>query len=77
MKKQQLKKLIKQKELELKKLHLHRSSNVVLDELYNSLILEKAVLKKDLEILERNPFIDNIKKIFSKKEKLICDYFKS
>ena len=77
MKKQQLKKLIKQKELELKKLHLHRSSNVVLDELYNSLILEKAVLKKDLELLERNPFIDNIKKIFSKKEKLICDYFKS
>lgn len=77
MKKNQLKKLIHQKELEIKKLHLHQTSNLIIDELYNSLILEKAILKKELEALERNKFLEKVKQLFSKKEKLICDYFKS
>ena len=41
-----------------------------------TLILEKAILKKELEELEKNPIAEKFKKIFPKKEKLICDYFK-
>lgn len=72
-----LKKQILQKELQIKKLHLHQSTSDVCAQLYNSLILEKAILKKELAELERNPFVEGIKKAFSKREKLICDYFKS
>ncbi len=76
MKKHLLKKQIYQKELQIKKMHLHRSSSDVCDQLYNTLILEKAILKKELEKLEKNPLLEKIKKVFPKKEKLICDYFK-
>ena len=74
--KQQLKKQIQQKELQIKKLSMHLSSSEICGELYNTLILEKAVLKKKLENLNKNIFMENIKKAF-RKEKLICDYFKS
>lgn len=78
MKKQSIiKKQILQKELQIKKLHLHQSTSDVCAQLYNTLILEKAILKKELEELEKNPLIEKLKKTFSKKEKLICDYFKS
>ena len=78
MKKQSiLKKQILQKELQIKKLHLHQSTSDVCAQLYNTLILEKAILKKELEELEKNPLIEKLKKAFTKKEKLICDYFKS
>ena len=75
--KNQLKKQIHLKELQIKKLHLHQSSSDVFNQLYNTLILEKAILKKELENLEKNPIVEKVKKVFSKKEKLICDYFKS
>lgn len=74
--KQQIKKQIQQKELQIKKLSLHLNSSDVCNELYNTLILEKAILKKDLENLSRNHIIEGVKKAF-RKEKLICDYFKS
>ena len=74
--KQQLKKQIQQKELQIKKLRLHQNSSDVCNQLYNTLILEKAILKKELENLNKNPIIEGIKKTFSKREKLICDYFK-
>ena len=74
--KQQLKKQIQQKELQIKKLSIHQTASDVCNELYNKLILEKAILKKDLEKLNKNPLFENIKKNF-RKEKLICDYFKS
>ena len=74
-KKQLLKKRIKEKELQIKKLHLHQSSSEVCEQLYNTMILEKAILKKELENIEKNPFIEVIKKVLPKKEKLICDYF--
>ena len=75
--KQQLKKQILHKELQLKKLHLHRSSSEVCDQLCNTLILEKAILKKELENLEKNPLIEAVKRVIPRREKLICDYFKS
>ena len=76
MKKHQLKKQIQHKELQIKKLHLHQTSSDVCGQLYNSLILEKAILNKELELLEKNPIVEKIKRFLPKKEKLICDYFK-
>ncbi len=76
MNKNQLKKQIFQKELQIKKLHLHQASNDICNQLYNSLILEKAILKKELEEFEKNAFVEKIKGMFSSKEKLICDYWK-
>ncbi len=75
MKKHLLKKQISQKELQIKKLHLHQSSSDICNQLYNTLILEKAILKKELEELEKKPFLENFKHAFRKKEKLICDYW--
>lgn len=75
MNKKQIKKQILQKELQIKQIHLHQNSSEVCAQLYNSLILEKAVLKKELENLEKNPIIENVKRLFTSKEKRICDYF--
>ncbi len=74
--KERLKKQIKHKELQIKKLHLHQSSSEVCEQLYNTMILEKAILKKELENMEKNPVIERIKAILPRREKLICDYFK-
>ena len=73
--KQQIEKKIKQIELQLKKLTLTSTGSDICEDLQNSLILKKAILKKDLEILNRNPLVEAIKKIVPRKEKLICDYF--
>ena len=72
-----LRKRIRAKELQIKKLHLHEASTDACCALYNSLILEKAILKKELESLEKNKVFECIKNIFSKQEKRICDYFRS
>ena len=74
--KEQLKKRIKQTELQLKKLNINTSASEVCEDLYNSLILQKAVLKKQLEELDKNPIIESLKKLAPRREKLICDYFK-
>lgn len=73
--KQQLEKRIQQAELQIKRLDSHTSDSEVCEDLYNSLILQKAILKKQLEDLDKNPIVEKIKKIIPHKEKLICDYF--
>ena len=73
--KNQLKKRIAQTELQIKKLNTHASTSEVCEDLYNSLILQKAVLKKQLEELEKKPLLEKIKKLMPRKKKLICDYF--
>ncbi|MBE7711889.1 MAG: hypothetical protein E7Z92_07115 [Cyanobacteria bacterium SIG31] len=73
--KQLLKKRIEQIELQIKRLSQSTSSNEVSESLHNSLILQKAILKKDLENLNKNPLVEKIKKIMPHQEKLICDYF--
>ena len=72
--KEQLEKRIKQIELQLKKLSFS-NRNEVCEDLISSLILQKAVMKKQLETMEKNPVIESIKRILPHKEKLICDYF--
>lgn len=74
MNKNQLKKQILQKELQIKKMHLHKENDVC-NSIYNSLILEKAILTKELDIQKQNLFVEKLKKIFSHNEKLICDYW--
>ncbi len=73
--KQLLKKRINQIELQIKKLDQSIITNEVCDSLYNSLVLQKAVMKKDLENLNKNKFVEKVKSILPHKEKLICDYF--
>lgn len=75
-KKQILIKQIRQKELQIKKLCLHQNSSDVCNQLCNTLILEKAILKKQLDDLNKNVIIEAVKKVIPKREKLICDYFK-
>lgn len=73
--KQQLKKQIQHIELQIKQLSLRANDSELYDELQNSLILKKAILKKDLENISQNQFISKLKKILPRKKKLICDYF--
>lgn len=73
--KQQIKKRIQQIELQIKKISLHPTKNDVCDDLCNSLILQKAILKKELDELGKNKLVESFKKLIPKKEKLICDYF--
>lgn len=74
-KKLQIEKQIKLIELQLTKLGQQTAKNEICDDLTNSLILKKAILKQDLKDLKKNPIIEKVKKILPKKEKLICDYF--
>ena len=73
--KQRLEKQIKHIELQLTRLNNQSCKNEVCDDITNSLILQKAILKKDLQNLCKNKVIEKIKKIIPKKKKLICDYF--
>ena len=68
-------KKIEQTELQLKRLLSSPVSNEVSEDLHNSLVLQKAILKKELEDLNKNPLVEKIKKIIPRREKLICDYF--
>ena len=73
--KQRIEKQIKHIELQLARLNQQVCKNEVCDDITNSLILQKAILKKDLQDLSKNKVVEKIKKIIPKKEKLICDYF--
>ena len=78
-KKDSIKKQIFQIELQLKKVMHNYTDTDVCNELYNSLVLQKAILKKELENADKNVFVENLKKfvpkIKNKKKNLICDYF--
>lgn len=78
-KKDSIKKQIFQIELQLKKVMHNYLDTDVCNELYNSLVLQKAILKKELENADKNVFVENLKKfvpkIKNKKKTLICDYF--
>lgn len=67
---------IKEKEIQLAKLESHVDKSSVCSDLYNKLVLEKAILKKELADIGRNKFLDNVRSIFPKKKIFICDYFK-
>ncbi|MBQ3310505.1 hypothetical protein IJG72_00355 [bacterium] len=77
MNKKDLKKSISEKERQILKLKSHVDKSEVSAEVYNKLILEKAILNKELQDCTRNRFLERVKKLVPHKKKLICDYFKS
>ena len=75
MKKKHLQQHIEEKESQIQKFKLRLKSSDLCESLYNKAILEKAILKKELEELEKNKFVESIKKILPRKKERICDYF--
>lgn len=67
---------IKEKERQLVKLKEHIEKSSVCAELYNKVVLEKAILKKEFEDSQKNKFVEGIKNLLPRKKTLICDYFK-
>lgn len=67
---------IREKEIQLAKLREHIDKSEVCSELYNKVLLEKAILKKQLEDLQNNSIVNRIKHLLPHQEKLICDYFR-
>lgn len=72
-----LKQAIKEKEIQLAKLAAHVDKSTVCSDLYNKVVLEKAILNKDLQDMEKNNFVEAVKKIVPRRKVLICDYFRS
>ena len=68
---------IKEKERQLAKLKEHMDKSSVCAELYNKVVLEKAILKKELEDSQKNKFVEGVKNFLPRKKTLICDYFKN
>ncbi len=71
-----LKSAIREKEIQLAKLKTHVDKSTVCSDLYNKVVLEKAILNKELQDLENNTFMTQVKKLLPHKKTLICDYFK-
>ena len=67
---------IREKELQLAKLKVHIDKSEVCSDLYNKLLLAKAILKKQLDDLQNNSLVNRIKHLLPRQEKLICDYFR-
>ena len=67
---------IEEKERQLAKLKEHIDKSSVCAELYNKVVLEKAILKKELEDSQKNKFVEGVKNLIPRKKTLICDYFK-
>ena len=81
MKKDELLKKIENKNEQINKFKKRLKTSDLCEELYDSAILEKAILMKELEDCGKNPIVEGVKKSFrklmAKSEKtLICDYFK-
>lgn len=72
-----LKDSIKEKEIQLLKLKAHVDKSTVCSDLYNKVVLEKAIINKELQDIDNDNFLNNIKKLMPRKKTLICDYFKN
>ena len=66
---------IKEKEVQLAKLESYVDKSIVCSELYNKVVIEKAILKKELDEINKNKLMGKVIKLFPRKTKLICDYF--
>ena len=75
MKKKHLQQHIEEKESQIQKFKLRLKSSDLCESLYNKAILEKAILKKELEELDKNKFVESIKKILPRKKERLCAYF--
>ena len=75
--KRELIKSIKEKEVQLSKLKAHVDKSSICSDLYNKVVLEKAILRKELEDLEENKFLKKLRTVLPHKKTLICDYFRN
>lgn len=73
---QELRKSIKEKFSQLEKLEVHVDKSTVCSDLYNKVVLEKAILNKELQDLENNGLMQVFKSLIPRKRTLICDYFR-
>lgn len=67
---------IREKEIQLAKLREHVDKSSVCSDLYNKVVLEKAILKKELENSQKNTFMQRVISLVPRKKTLICDYFR-
>lgn len=74
--KNKLIKSIREKEIQLAKLKEHMDKSSICSDLYNKVVLEKAILKKELEDMDKNRFLENVRNLLPRKKTLICDYFR-
>ena len=75
--KKELIKSIREKELQLAKLQKHIDKSKVCSDLYNRVLIEKAVLKRQLDNLKSISLVERIKHLMpTRGERLICDYFR-
>ncbi|MBQ8668842.1 hypothetical protein IJ472_03600 [bacterium] len=66
---------IREKEIQLSKLKEHIDKSEVCSDLYNKILIEKAILNKQLDDLKNKSLVNRIKHLLPRQEKLICDYF--
>ena len=66
--KKELIKSIREKELQLAKLRAHIDKSSVCSDLYNKVVLEKAILKKELEDSEKNSFMERVRNLVPRKK---------
>lgn len=66
---------IAKKKIQLDKLAAHIDKSAICSQLYNKVVIEKAILKKQLDDIDRNKFAEKVLKLFPRKKTLICDYF--
>ena len=66
---------IDKKKRQLDKLVDKIDESYICSQLYNKLVIEKAVLKKQLDELNCSSFAQKIIRLFPRKKTLICDYF--
>ena len=73
----QLRASIHEKELQLAKLKQHIDKSNICSDLYDKVLLEKAILKKQLDDIKSRSVASRIRHLIPRRgEKLICDYFK-
>ena len=67
---------IREKEVQLSKLREHIDKSEVCSDLYNKILIEKAILKQQLDDIQNKSLVNRIKHLLPRQEKLICDYFR-
>lgn len=76
-----LKQAIREKEIQLAKLNPHVNKSSVCADLYNKVVIEKAILNKELKDMESEgtftPILNKFKRVLPRRKVLICDYFKN
>lgn len=77
-KREELIRKIQEKEQQIEMFRKRMKTSDLCADLYDKALVEKAVLKKELEELEKSKLLKLVNKFVpkDKKNKLICDYFK-